>query len=110
MLFLALEEEIERIFAFFPDFLTLHETVVMTPFDADLVRFAFSVNSQSGVKDGVWTQQIHALFWTHDQEMSDDLDVYVREKFSLTLEVYLSIEDAYAVKRVEGLEMQEAAT
>lgn len=109
MLFLALRE-IERIFAFFPGYLTRHETVVVIAFGAGCVRFAFLVNSQSGVKDGVWTWQIHSLFWTHDLEMSDALDVDVRVIFSLTLEVYLSIEDACAVKCVEGLEMQEAAT
>lgn len=39
-----------------------------------------------------------------------DVDVDVQEKFSLILKACLSTEDACAVKRVEGLEMQEAAT
>ena len=42
--------------------------------------------------------------------MSAALDVDVPEMFSLTLEADLSIEDAGAVKYVEVLKMQEAAT
>lgn len=42
--------------------------------------------------------------------MDAALDVDVLEMLSLTLEVYLSIEDACAVKGVECLETQEAAT